>query len=259
MGCANRGADVDGEVRAQPFAHAAAGAPFGILQIGDLIGVQRQAAFGAEFHADVAALAPRRVDVELDRHVRLVRVGDVCGEFGVEPQRGVPSGRFGPGAACLEGLKIDRSRFLRRQGLEHRRQSRHGICPSRSKARRAARCWRRGVRQGPRRLRSRRARSPRRPCRATSAGVSAHGHGRAVAARAAGEGRHDAARIGDENARFRPRRYSIQRSPSAHSSAISASASPLAMVGDQTSSPKRTWLNTTPPRLAMPCTSLCLT
>ena len=32
-----------------------------------------------------------------------------------------------------------------------------------------------------------------------------------------------------------------------------------AMVGDHTSLPKRTWLNTMPPRLAMPCTSLCLT
>ena len=54
-------------------------------------------------------------------------------------------------------------------------------------------------------------------------------------------------------------RYGSQRRPSAHSSATTTSASPLGMVGDQTRRPKRTWLNTTPPRLAIPCTSLCLT
>ena len=37
------------------------------------------------------------------------------------------------------------------------------------------------------------------------------------------------------------------------------STSPFGMVGDHTCLPKRTWLNTEPPRLAMPCTSLCLT
>jgi hypothetical protein len=50
-----------------------------------------------------------------------------------------------------------------------------------------------------------------------------------------------------------------QRSASAHSSASRMSASPRGIVGDQTRSPKRTWLNTPPPRLAMPWTSLCLT
>jgi len=66
-------------------------------------------------------------------------------------------------------------------------------------------------------------------------------------------------RVSAMNTPVSGRRWSSQRRPSAHSSAISASASPLAMVGDHTASPKRTWLNTTPPRLAMPCTSLCLT
>ena len=54
-------------------------------------------------------------------------------------------------------------------------------------------------------------------------------------------------------------RKESQRRPSAHSSATRMSASPFGMVGDQTCGPKRTWLNTEPPRLAMPCTSLCLT
>src|SRR5665647_3449289 len=54
-------------------------------------------------------------------------------------------------------------------------------------------------------------------------------------------------------------RYGSQRNPSAHSSATRISTSPFGMVGDQTRRPKRTWLNTEPPRLAMPCTSLCLT
>ena len=54
-------------------------------------------------------------------------------------------------------------------------------------------------------------------------------------------------------------RNGSQRNPSAHSSATRISTSPFGMVGDQTRRPKRTWLNTEPPRLAMPCTSLCLT
>ena len=35
-----------------------------LRQFDDALGVQRKAAFGAEFHADVAALAPRARDLE---------------------------------------------------------------------------------------------------------------------------------------------------------------------------------------------------
>src|SRR5450755_3095963 len=49
-------------------------------------------------------------------------------------------------------------------------------------------------------------------------------------------------------------RNGSQRNPSAHSSATRISTSPFGMVGDHTRRPKRTWLNTEPPRLAMPCT-----
>lgn len=37
------------------------------------------------------------------------------------------------------------------------------------------------------------------------------------------------------------------------------SASPLPNTGPYTLSPQRTWVDTEPPRWAMPCTSLCLT
>src|SRR5208283_5493390 len=117
----NDRADLDREVGAEPFAHAAAGARLRFCKVCDLKVIEREAAFGAEFYAYVAALAPRGVDVELDRHLWLVRVGNARGEVGVEPQRRVAARRLRPDAARLERLEIDRSRFLRRQRLEHRK------------------------------------------------------------------------------------------------------------------------------------------
>ena len=85
---AQRRADGNGEVRAQPFADMAARAGFGVFQDRDLFGVELQAALRAHFHADVAALAPGGVDFERDGDLGLRRRGGVAREAAIEPQRG---------------------------------------------------------------------------------------------------------------------------------------------------------------------------
>src|SRR6266508_1861173 len=55
------------------------------------------------------------------------------------------------------------------------------------------------------------------------------------------------------------RRYAAARMASFHSQARTTSAPPSSMRGERTVSPKRRCDVTTPPRCAMPCTSLCFT
>ena len=130
--------------------------------------------------------------------------GGVAARIEIEPQRGIGARRFRPGATGLESLAVDLAGLAAAPRSRASKANLRRDNPSTPTGRQAARYWRRAIRQ---------VRGDGRRVKRVAFGDLVGDFGRRLAciighradlAVAAGEGRHDAARVGDEHAGVRP-------------------------------------------------------